>query len=42
MFSWIDAAEVNFSRVYALAFTADHKLLLSGEGLGDPQYQLPG
>jgi len=41
-FSWIGAADVNPSRVYALAFTGDHRLLLVSDGLGDPQFWLPG
>ena len=41
-FSWIGAADVNPSRVYALAFTVDQRLLLVSDGLGDPQFWLPG
>src|SRR5262245_15312516 len=41
-FSWIGAAEVNPSRVYALVFTVDHRLVLVSDGLGDPQFWLPG
>jgi 8-oxo-dGTP pyrophosphatase MutT (NUDIX family) len=41
-FSWLGAADVNSSRVYALAFTADRRLLLVSDGLGDPQFWLPG
>jgi 8-oxo-dGTP pyrophosphatase MutT (NUDIX family) len=41
-FSWIGAVNVDSSRVYALAFTADRKLLLVSDGSGDPQFWLPG
>jgi 8-oxo-dGTP pyrophosphatase MutT (NUDIX family) len=41
-FSWIGAADVNPSRVYALAFTVDHRLLLVSDGVGNPQFWLPG
>jgi ADP-ribose pyrophosphatase YjhB (NUDIX family) len=41
-FSWMGAADVNPSRVYALAFTVDHRLLLVSDGAGDPQFWLPG
>jgi 8-oxo-dGTP pyrophosphatase MutT (NUDIX family) len=41
-FSWIGAADVNPTRAYALAFTDDYRLLLVSDGLGDPQFWLPG
>ena len=41
-FSWIGTANVNPSRVYALAFTHDHRLLLVSDGLDDSLFWLPG
>ena len=41
-FSWVGEADVVVSRVYALAFTSDRKLLLVGGGPGDPGFWLPG
>ena len=41
-FSWVGEADVNPSRVYALALTADHRLLLVSDGLVDPEFWLPG
>jgi 8-oxo-dGTP pyrophosphatase MutT (NUDIX family) len=41
-FSWIGTANVNPSRVYALAFTGDHRLLLVSDGLDDSPFWLPG
>jgi 8-oxo-dGTP pyrophosphatase MutT (NUDIX family) len=41
-FSWVGDADVALSRVYALAFTPDGKLLLVGGAPGDPDYWLPG
>ena len=41
-FSWVGEADIQVSRVYALAFTSDRKLLLVGGGPGDPEFWLPG
>ena len=41
-FSWIGSANVKPSRVYALAFTVDHRLLLVSDGLDDSLFWLPG
>jgi 8-oxo-dGTP pyrophosphatase MutT (NUDIX family) len=41
-FSWIGSANVKPSRVYALAFTDDHRLLLVSDGLDDSLFWLPG
>ena len=41
-FSWVGEADTAVSRVYALAFTTDRKLLLVGGGPGDPGFWLPG
>jgi 8-oxo-dGTP pyrophosphatase MutT (NUDIX family) len=41
-FSWIGAADVNPSRVYALAVTVDRRLLLVSDKLDDSPFWLPG
>ena len=41
-FTWVGNKDVRVTRVYALAFTSDGKMLLVGGGPGDPGYWLPG
>ena len=41
-FTWVGDKDVRVTRVYALAFTPDGKLLLVGGGPGGPDYWLPG
>ena len=41
-FTWVGDIDVRVTRVYALAFTPDGKMLLVGGGPGDPGYWLPG
>jgi 8-oxo-dGTP pyrophosphatase MutT (NUDIX family) len=41
-FSWIGAVDIDSSRVYALAFTTDRRMLLVSDGSDDPQFWLPG
>lgn len=41
-FTWLGNVEVEPTRVYALAFTPDGKLLLVSSGPDDHQYWLPG
>ena len=41
-FLWVGEADIAISRVYALAFTSDRKLLLVGGGPGDSGFWLPG
>ena len=41
-FTWVGETDIAPARVYALAFTPDHKVLLVGGGPGDPGFWLPG
>jgi len=40
--TWVGIADIEPTRVYALAMTDDCRLLLVSDGLGDPQFWLPG
>ena len=42
VFTWVGDQDVPITRVYALAFTPEGKMLLVGDGSGDPGYWLPG
>lgn len=41
-FSWVGNADIVPTRVYALAFSPDRKMLLVGGGPGDSDFWLPG